>query len=66
MMCIAGAVVLPLLIFWEIKYASFPIVPKRFLLNRTVLCAIIINFFDFVSYVVSFALSLTHRLTACG
>lgn len=66
MMCISGVVVLPLLIFWEIKYASFPIVPKRFLLNRTVLCAIIINFFDFISYVDSCALSPPHKLIACG
>ncbi|KAI0726609.1 drug:h+ antiporter [Fomitopsis betulina] len=50
MMVIGGFVALPAFIYWEIRRAKFPVVPFRLLRNRTVLAACIVNFFDFISF----------------
>merc|ERR1712225_10971 len=45
-----GPIFLILFTFYEAKYAKYPIIPARFLFNRTVLAAGLIGFFDFVSF----------------
>ncbi|KAJ7193809.1 drug:h+ antiporter [Mycena pura] len=55
MMVIGGFFALPLFIFWEAKRASHPVVPLRLLRNRTILAACAINFFDFVSFYLTYA-----------
>ncbi|KZO99452.1 MFS general substrate transporter [Calocera viscosa TUFC12733] len=55
MMVIGGVVTLPMFIYWELKRATFPIIPFRLLKNRTVLGACLISFFDFVSFYLTYA-----------
>ncbi|KAJ7087545.1 drug:h+ antiporter [Mycena belliarum] len=55
MMCIGGFVTLPLFIFWEVKKAAHPVVPWRLLRNRTILAGCTINFFDFVSFYLTYS-----------
>merc|ERR1711939_1148563 len=45
-----GPIFLILFTFYEAKYAKYPIIPARFLFNRTVLAAGLISFFDFVPF----------------
>lgn len=40
--------------FYEAKYARVPIIPLRFIKNKTVVAAWVINFFDFVSFYLQF------------
>ena len=49
MMVIGGFVTLPLLVYWETRQATHPVIPARLLANRTVMAACVINFFDFIS-----------------
>ncbi|KZT57201.1 MFS general substrate transporter [Calocera cornea HHB12733] len=55
MMVIGGVVALPSFIYWELRRATFPIIPFRLLKNRTVLGACLVNFFDFVSFYLTYA-----------
>lgn len=48
LMLVAGWVMLPLFALWDGKYAKRPVIARRFLTNRTVVCAAWIGFFDFV------------------
>ncbi|PCH36238.1 drug:h+ antiporter [Wolfiporia cocos MD-104 SS10] len=50
MMVVGGVVALPAFVYWELKLAAFPVVPFRLLANRTILSMCIINFFDFISF----------------
>ncbi|KAF7289055.1 MFS domain-containing protein [Mycena chlorophos] len=54
MMVIGAFVALPLFIFWE-RRASYPVIPWRVLSNRTVLAGCAIDFFDFVSFYLTYA-----------
>lgn len=45
MMVIGGVVTLPTFIFFEIKYATHPIMPVRLLRNRNVLVVCAINLY---------------------
>ncbi|KAF7337839.1 MFS domain-containing protein [Mycena venus] len=54
MMVIGGVVALPLFVFWELKRATHPVVPWRLLGNRTILAGCAINFFDFVSFYLTY------------
>ncbi|KAJ3494015.1 hypothetical protein NLJ89_g10896 [Agrocybe chaxingu] len=38
-MLVVGIVLLPVYLFWDIKFAKHPVVPRRFLLNRSVVIA---------------------------
>ena len=47
-MFVLGWVLLPLFALWDLRYAKRPVIARRFLVNRTVVCAAWIGFFDFV------------------
>jgi hypothetical protein len=47
-MLVVGVVVLFTFGWWDAKYASHPVIPSRFLKNRTVVLCGLIGFFDFV------------------
>ncbi|KAH9831158.1 drug:h+ antiporter [Rhodofomes roseus] len=64
MMVIGGVVAAPAFIYWELKRAKFPIVPFRLLRNRTVLVACIVNFFDFVSFYLTWSYLYTFTYVA--
>ncbi|KAJ7154185.1 drug:h+ antiporter [Mycena filopes] len=55
MMVVGGVVVLPLFVYWETRRATHPVVPWRLLRNRTILAGCAINFFDFVSFYLTYA-----------
>ncbi|KAJ6526238.1 drug:h+ antiporter [Mycena vulgaris] len=55
MMVIGAFVALPIFVFWETKKALHPVVPWRLLRNRTILAGCAINFFDFVSFYLTYA-----------
>ena len=48
-MLVIGVLLLPVIVFWEFKFAKRPILARRLLLNRAVVFAAWIGFFDFVS-----------------
>lgn len=48
-MIVIGFGILPFFVIWESKFAKFPVVPRRFLGNLSVMGASMIGFFDFVS-----------------
>ncbi|KAF8205498.1 major facilitator superfamily domain-containing protein [Mycena galopus ATCC 62051] len=54
MMVIGGVVTLPIFIYWETKKATHPVIPWRLLRNRTILAGCTINFFDFVSFYLTY------------
>ncbi|KAF7364038.1 MFS domain-containing protein [Mycena sanguinolenta] len=54
MMVIGGVVTFPIFIFWEVKMATHPVIPWRLLRNRTILAGCAINFFDFVSFYLTY------------
>lgn len=47
-MFIGGWIFLPVFALWDLRYAKRPVIARRFLANRTVVCAAWIGFFDFV------------------
>ncbi|KAJ7264868.1 major facilitator superfamily domain-containing protein [Mycena haematopus] len=55
MMVIGGVVTFPIFVFWEVKMATHPVIPWRLLRNRTILAGCTINFFDFVSFYLTYA-----------
>ncbi|KAJ7029398.1 drug:h+ antiporter [Mycena alexandri] len=55
MMVVGGAVTLPAFVYWETRRATHPVVPWRLLRNRTILAGCAINFFDFVSFYLTYA-----------
>ncbi|PIL29490.1 MFS general substrate transporter [Ganoderma sinense ZZ0214-1] len=53
-MFILGWILLPVFALWDIKYAKRPVIARRFLSNRTVVCVAFIGFFDFLSFFLTF------------
>ncbi|TFK33911.1 drug:h+ antiporter [Crucibulum laeve] len=49
-MLVVGIVVIPMYVFWEFKFAKFPVIARRFVMNRTVVCAALIGSLDFISF----------------
>ena len=47
-MLVIGCLLLFAIVFWEFKFAKRPILARRLLVNRTVVIAAWIGFFDFV------------------
>ena len=43
-----GWILLPVFALWDLRYAKRPVIARRFLANRTIVCAAWIGFFDFV------------------
>ncbi|KAF9522452.1 major facilitator superfamily domain-containing protein [Crepidotus variabilis] len=58
-MLIVGCVTFPLYILWDAKFAKYPVIPRRFLTNRTFLIAALVGALDFASLKVSFYISFT-------
>ena len=54
MLLVFGPLILIAFAFYEAKVAQYPIIPARFLKNRTVLAASLIGFFDFISFYLQF------------
>lgn len=48
-MLVVGCVLLFGVAIWDFKFASYPAIPRRFVVNRSVMFASLIGFFDFVS-----------------
>ncbi|XP_006455502.1 hypothetical protein AGABI2DRAFT_187797 [Agaricus bisporus var. bisporus H97] len=53
-MIIIGGCLLPFFAFWEVKFARYPVIPKRFLSNRTIVLAAFIGAFDFISFYLTY------------
>ncbi|KAI0763855.1 drug:h+ antiporter [Trametes elegans] len=51
---VLGWMLLPIFAVWDIKFAKRPVIARRFLFNRTVVCAAWIGFFDFLSYFLTY------------
>jgi hypothetical protein len=51
---VIGILLLPVFLVYSWKFAKYPVVPKRFLQNKTVVLAALIGAFDFVSFYLSF------------
>ncbi|KAL1742280.1 hypothetical protein HDZ31DRAFT_75610 [Schizophyllum fasciatum] len=51
-MFVVGGVLLIVLVIWESKFASHPIMPRR-IINRSMVCSIIIDFFYYLSGYIS-------------
>ena len=51
---VIGILLLPVFLFYSWKFSKYPVVPKRFLQNKTVVLAALIGAFDFVSFYLSF------------
>ncbi|KAF9529935.1 drug:h+ antiporter [Crepidotus variabilis] len=52
-MVVIGCLLVPTFAFYEAKVAKYPVVPGRFLRNRSVVIASLIGFFDFVSFYIT-------------
>ncbi|EIW80434.1 drug:h+ antiporter [Coniophora puteana RWD-64-598 SS2] len=48
-MLVLGVVCLIAFAWWDIRKASWPLIPKRCITNRSVVCAALIGFFDFLT-----------------
>ncbi|KAF8880998.1 drug:h+ antiporter [Infundibulicybe gibba] len=53
-MLVVGIVLVPVFVVWDFKYASKPVLAKRFCLNRSVMIAALIGAFDFISFYLTF------------
>ncbi|TIB31197.1 hypothetical protein E3P77_00189 [Wallemia ichthyophaga] len=55
-MLVAGvAIIIPAFLYWETYCARHPVLPLRFLKNRTIAVVCIINYFDFTSFYMAFS-----------
>ncbi|KAG2072951.1 MFS general substrate transporter [Suillus decipiens] len=53
-MLVVGVVLLGVFAVWDLRYASRPVIATRFVRNRSVVCAALIGFFDFMSFYLTF------------
>ncbi|TFK35357.1 drug:h+ antiporter [Crucibulum laeve] len=53
-MLVVGIVLIPAFILWDLKYAKYPVVARRFVFNKTVVIAALIGAFDFISFYITF------------
>ncbi|KAJ3529722.1 hypothetical protein NMY22_g8881 [Coprinellus aureogranulatus] len=51
---VIGCVLLPVYFVYSAYFSKYPVVPKRFLANRSVVLACLIGAFDFISFYISF------------
>ncbi|KAL1694641.1 major facilitator superfamily domain-containing protein [Schizophyllum commune] len=54
-MLVVGCVLLFGVAIWDFKFASYPAIPRRFVMNRSVMFASLIGFFDFISFYLNYA-----------
>ncbi|KAH8080721.1 drug:h+ antiporter [Cristinia sonorae] len=48
-----GAILFPVFIFYEMRFAKYPVMANRFLRNRGVILIALIGFFDFISFYIT-------------
>lgn len=53
-MIILGILLFPVFVLWELKYASAPLMPKRFMVNPSINASLAISFIDFVSFYITY------------
>lgn len=53
-MVVGGVVIFPALIYWELKCASYPIIPHYFIKNVNITITCMINLFDFICFYLSY------------
>ncbi|KAG6862553.1 hypothetical protein C0995_000101 [Termitomyces sp. Mi166 len=53
-MIVIGCVLIPFIGLYEFKFAKYPVIPRRFVLNRSIVIASIIGALDFASFYISF------------
>ncbi|TIA92367.1 hypothetical protein E3P99_00645 [Wallemia hederae] len=53
-MVVGGVVIFPALIYWELKCASYPIIPHYFIKNVNIAITCMINLFDFICFYLSY------------
>lgn len=53
-MFVVGIVLLVMFAVWDLRYASRPVIAPRFVRNRSVVCAALIGFFDFMSFFLTY------------
>ncbi|KAF9443003.1 drug:h+ antiporter [Macrolepiota fuliginosa MF-IS2] len=53
-MIVVGAVLIPVYIIWDFRFTKYPVITKRFVLNRTVVFAALLGAFDFVLFYISY------------
>ncbi|KAH6874654.1 ferrichrome-type siderophore transporter [Coprinopsis sp. MPI-PUGE-AT-0042] len=51
---VIGIVLIPVFVLYEWKVARYPIIPRRFVTNRSVVIAMSIGLFDFISFYLSY------------
>ncbi|KAF4609696.1 hypothetical protein D9613_012060 [Agrocybe pediades] len=54
-MIVIGCVLVPVYAIWDTKFAKHPIIPMRFVKNRSILFAALIGGFDFISFYISYS-----------
>ena len=63
-MFVMGWILLPVFALWDLRYAKRPVIARRFLANKTVVCAAWIGFFDFVRISSSLIVTDANNLAA--
>lgn len=53
-MVVIGCVLFPLIGPWEFKFAKFPVIPLRYVKNKSVVGASLIGFFDFILFYLTY------------
>ncbi|KAH0589823.1 hypothetical protein H2248_000018 [Termitomyces sp. 'cryptogamus'] len=53
-MIVIGCILIPFVGLYEFKFAKYPVIPRRFALNRSIVIASIIGALDFASFYLSF------------
>ncbi|TIB80259.1 MFS general substrate transporter [Wallemia mellicola] len=53
-MVVGGVVIFPAFIYWELKCASYPVIPKYFIKNVNIAITCLINLFDFICFYLSY------------
>lgn len=53
-MVVGGVVIFPALIYWELKCASYPVIPHYFIKNANIAITCLINLFDFICFYLSY------------
>ncbi|EIM19545.1 MFS general substrate transporter, partial [Wallemia mellicola CBS 633.66] len=53
-MVVGGVVIFPAFIYWEMKCASYPVIPYYFIKNVNIAITCLINLFDFICFYLSY------------
>ncbi|KAJ7174007.1 major facilitator superfamily domain-containing protein [Mycena crocata] len=54
-MFLVGTIFVPVFAFWDFRRAKYPVIPFRFVLNRSVVGASLIGAFDFMAFYLTYA-----------